>query len=68
MERHYCDHCRTEFRTADELARHRRELPGAKQIQTEFVPDPRASAPTGRELTPHSGTRPPDGTGGITAP
>jgi hypothetical protein len=41
---------------------------GANQAHTDFVPDPRASAPTGSELTPHSGTRPPEGTGGITAP
>ena len=68
MERHYCAHCRTEFKSADDLDRHRRELRGAEPVHTEFVPDPRASAPTGSELTPHSGTRPPQGTGGITAP
>jgi hypothetical protein len=67
MERHYCDHCRTEFGSAEELTRHRALL-GASQTHTEFAPNPRASAPTGSELSPQSGTRPPEGTGGITAP
>ena len=68
MERHRCDHCQTEFKSAQELDRHRRQIGAVSAVHTEFVPDPRASAPTGSELTPHSGTRPPDGTGGITAP
>jgi len=68
MERHHCDHCQADFKTAAELERHRREMLGSSQVHTEFAPDARASAPTGSELTPHSGTRPPDGTGGITSP
>ena len=68
MERHRCDRCLTEFKSAEELERHRREMRGGNLAHTDFVPDPRASAPTGSELTPHSGTRPPEGTGGITAP
>jgi hypothetical protein len=66
MEHHRCDRCQAEFASADELDRHRREMGGAHHV--DFVPDARASAPTGSELTPHSGTRPPEGTGGITSP
>jgi hypothetical protein len=68
MEHHRCDRCRTEFDSAEQLDRHRRQMRGVDQAHADFVPDPRASAPTGSELTPQSGTRPPEGTGGITAP
>jgi hypothetical protein len=68
MERHVCTHCQREFGSASELARHRSELPGANQVPTEAAAGPVASAPTGTELTPHDGTRPPEGTGGLTTP
>jgi hypothetical protein len=68
MERFRCQHCKQDFDSADALARHQREERGANQAQTGAEPDPVQSAPTGGQMTGQSGTQPPRGGGGVTAP
>ncbi|HEV8638759.1 MAG TPA: hypothetical protein VG370_31495 [Chloroflexota bacterium] len=64
---HVCQHCQREFASPEELRRHREELHADLPLDPEEVRNELVLT-TGTQMTGHSGTHPPPGTGGPATP